>query len=109
MMEKRIEYIDSIRGLAIFLVVMGHAIAWNYGDWQQICVFSPSQPKSYWVGGVVWQVIYSFHMALFFMVSGFLSGVSLVSRETYLGNMEEDRAFVYSIYCHYWFSARCWF
>ena len=80
-MEKRIEYIDSIRGLAIFLVVMGHAIAWNYGDWQQICVFSPSQPKSYWVGGVVWQVIYSFHMALFFMVSGFLSGVSLVSRE----------------------------
>lgn len=64
---------------------MGHAIAWNYGDWQQICVFSPSQPKSYWVGGVVWQVIYSFHMALFFMVSGFLSGVSLVSRETYLG------------------------
>ena len=81
MMEKRIEYIDSIRGLAIFLVVMGHAIAWNYGDWQQICVFSPSQPKSYWVGGVVWQVIYSFHMALFFMVSGFLSGVSLVSRE----------------------------
>ena len=29
-------------------------------------------------GGVMWQVIYTFHMALFFMVSGFLLVISLV-------------------------------
>ena len=28
-MKQRIEYIDAIKGLAIFLMVMGHAIAWK--------------------------------------------------------------------------------
>ena len=73
-MGKRIEYIDAIRGFAIILVVMAHAIAWNYPDWHKICLFNQTQPVNIMAGGVVWQVIYSFHMALFFMVSGYLSG-----------------------------------
>jgi fucose 4-O-acetylase-like acetyltransferase len=80
-MNKRLEYIDTIRGFAIFLVVIGHAIACSYQDWQEVCFFSQTQPQEYMVGGVVWQIIYSFHMALFFMVSGYLSGISNVSRE----------------------------
>jgi len=72
-MKQRIEYIDAIKGLAIFLMVMGHAIAWNYEDYNTICIFYPEQSINVKVGGVIWQLIYSFHMPLFFMVSGFLT------------------------------------
>ena len=72
-MKQRIEYIDAIKGLAIFLMVMGHAIAWNYEDYNAICNFHPEQPINIKMGGVIWQLIYSFHMPLFFMVSGFLT------------------------------------
>lgn len=82
-MAQRIDYIDGIRGFAIILVVVGHAIAWNYPDWHEVCLFSQTQSKEYMVGGVVWQLIYSFHMALFFMVSGYLSGTSIVDKQNY--------------------------
>jgi len=80
-MKKRLEYIDAIRGLAILLMVMGHAIAWSYEDWNVICIFNQSQPSNIMAGGFVWQIIYSFHMALFFMVSGYLSGNSTVTKD----------------------------
>ena len=80
-MAQRINYIDGIRGFAIILVVVGHSIAWNYPDWHEVCLFSQSQPQELMVGGVVWQLIYSFHMALFFMVSGYLSGISIVDKQ----------------------------
>lgn len=70
---KHIEYIDSIKGFAIFLMVMGHAIAWNYVDWNEVCVYDIEQPLNVKIGGLIWQLIYSFHMPLFFMVSGYLS------------------------------------
>lgn len=73
MEKKRIEYLDAIKGFAIILVVMAHAIAWNYVDYTEICVYSPHQPMNVKMGGVIWQIIYSFHMPLFFMVSGYLS------------------------------------
>lgn len=82
-MAQRIDYIDGIRGFAIILVVVGHTIAWNYPDWQEVCFFSQVQSKELMVGGVVWQLIYSFHMALFFMVSGYLSGTSIVDKQNY--------------------------
>lgn len=73
MEKKRIEYLDAIKGFAIFLMVMGHVIAWNYVDYSRICIYDPDQSINVKMGGVVWQLIYSFHMPLFFMVSGFLS------------------------------------
>lgn len=82
-MAQRINYIDGIRGFAIILVVVGHSIAWNYPDWHEVCLFSQTQPKELMVGGVVWQLIYSFHMALFFMVSGYLSGTSIVDKQNF--------------------------
>ena len=87
-MRQRIDYIDAIRGFAIILVVMGHAIAWSYTDWHEVCLFSPIQPVNYMVGGVIWQVIYSFHIALFFMVSGFLSGDLMVSKNNIWGKVK---------------------
>lgn len=86
-MHQRIEYLDSIRGFAILLVVMGHAIAWNYSDWHEVCLFSQTQSKEYMVGGVVWQLIYSFHMALFFMVSGYLSGISAITKDNIISRI----------------------
>lgn len=73
MEKKRIEYLDAIKGFAIILMVMGHVIAWNYSDYNEVCVYNPSQPINVKMGGVVWQLIYSFHMPLFFMVSGYLA------------------------------------
>lgn len=54
-MKTRIEYIDAIRGFAIILVVIGHLIQLNYTDAFQDKIFN---------------VIYSFHMPLFFFISG---------------------------------------
>lgn len=87
MTERRLEYIDAIRGFAIVLVVMGHAIAWNYSDWHEVCLFSQTQSKEYMVSGVVWQLIYSFHMALFFMVSGYLSGISAITKDNIISRI----------------------
>lgn len=57
MTTKRIEYIDEIRGLAIILVVVGHLIQFNG--------VSTNNP--------VFEFIYSFHMPLFFAISGYIT------------------------------------
>ena len=56
-MKQRIEYIDAIKGLAIFLMVMGHAIAWNYDDYNAVCNFHPEQTINVKMGGAIWQLI----------------------------------------------------
>jgi len=48
MSEERLDYIDLIKGFGIFLVILGHAMI----------------PRSPW--------IYSFHVPLFFFISGFM-------------------------------------
>lgn len=64
-MNTRIEYIDSVKGIAILLVVMGHVIANFFPSWKVALNETPS--AMYW-----WSFIYSFHMPLLFFVSGFL-------------------------------------
>ena len=60
------DYIDSLKGIAIILVVVGHCIAWNYSDFNTTIL--ESKPSDmFW-----WHLIYSFHMPLFFWISGFL-------------------------------------
>ena len=50
-MKKRMDYLDVAMGIAMFLVVMGHAaLAYDTPYWRV--------------------AIYSFHMPLFFLVSG---------------------------------------
>ena len=89
-MSHRIEFIDNIRGFAILLVVIGHAIACSYQDWREVCIFSQTQSREYMVSGAIWQVIYSFHMALFFMVSGYLSGISNITRNN-IGSLLKNK------------------
>ena len=47
---------DFLRGIAIFLVVLGHTIQWMDPDWKHNLLF---------IG------IYSFHMPLFMFISGY--------------------------------------
>lgn len=55
---KRNELIDLLKGVAIFLVVMGHAVQWLSG---------------YDTSNRLFIAIYSFHMPLFMFLSGFVS------------------------------------
>lgn len=69
MKGKRIEYIDQIKGLAIFLVVLAHIMAWTYQSWE-VALQHKSVAPMLW-----WRIIYSFHMPLFFCVSGYLCSI----------------------------------
>jgi len=64
MKTERIGYMDALRGLAIFLMVMGHVLAWLYIDSKQ--AFATNL-----YSGLLWEFIYSFHMPLFMFVSGY--------------------------------------
>lgn len=57
-MSKRIEYIDIAKGIGILLVVLGH------NDFEVISVF-------------VQRLIYSFHMPLFFFLSGYFLNTAI--------------------------------
>ena len=57
-MSKRIEYIDIARGIGILLVVLGH------NDFGYISLFG-------------YKLIYSFHMPLFFFLSGYFLNASI--------------------------------
>lgn len=71
-MEKiRLQYLDEIKGFAIILMVLAHAIAWSFEDWRPVMNPVVSTPNLV-QAGLIWKFIYSFHMALFFLVSGYL-------------------------------------
>src|SRR5689334_23587470 len=57
-MSKRIEYMDIARGIGILLVVLGH------NDFEVLSLFAR-------------QLIYSFHIPLFFFLSGYFVNTSL--------------------------------
>lgn len=63
-MEKREEWIDFAKGIAILLVVIGHV---NLG-FLQANMFQPQQELMKYLHFT----IFSFHMPLFFMISGYL-------------------------------------
>lgn len=70
-MQKRYKEIDLAKGFAIILAVLGHA--------------APDAVKGFWIAGndsfsaSLHQLIYSFHMPLFFACSGFLLYPKLAS------------------------------
>lgn len=64
MSKKRIAYLDAIKGLALLLVIIGHIM-------QKFLNFS-YYPRSNELIRLFYEVIYSFHMPLFMLVSGFL-------------------------------------
>jgi fucose 4-O-acetylase-like acetyltransferase len=55
-MKERLIYVDQIKGIAILLVIMGHLIQFN----------------GLGTDNAVFEFIYSFHMPLFFIISGYI-------------------------------------
>lgn len=64
MTKKRNEFIDIIKGVAIILVVIGHCI--QYGSGKEFFV------SNNFFHNPLFKFIYSFHMPLFMLVSGYL-------------------------------------
>lgn len=74
-MAQRITYLDSLRGGGILLVIIGHLIQYNYESSVQNGIFN---------------FIYSFHMPLFF----FLSGCTRALQEKKKGNIQSWKGLV---------------
>lgn len=64
MAEKREKLPDVLRGFAIILVVLGHCIQEGSGE--------GFRAEALYFGDRLYQFIYSFHMPLFMMISGYL-------------------------------------
>lgn len=57
--ERRVKYIDAMRGASILLVVLGHILNIGTGNYDE--------------NELLHRIIYSFHMPLFFFISGMVS------------------------------------
>ena len=57
-MKQRLLYLDNLKGFLIILVILGHCIEYGTESFDENTLF---------------KIIYSFHMPLFFMISGYLS------------------------------------
>lgn len=62
--SQRSKSIDILKGIAIFLVVLGHAIQYGNG----IDYLSNQN----FFDNLIFKIIYSFHMPLFMLISGYL-------------------------------------
>ena len=69
--HERIQWIDALKGFAILLVVFAH-VAERYYKFDLESTATP-------VFQTIYNVIYSFHMPLFFMISGFLFQLSYMT------------------------------
>ena len=65
-------FLDILKGIAIFLMVLAHILAWSFQDssflQQPLSVLSHNEQNA----AFVYKIIYSFHMPLLFFVSGYL-------------------------------------
>lgn len=73
-MEKRVVWLDSLKGLLIILVVFAHCLAQIIGN--------DAANNNYW-----WCLIYSFHMAAFMSVSGYLQYRPTATKQKTIGTM----------------------
>lgn len=63
-MEKRNEFLDIIKGIAIIFVIIGHCI--QYGSGSQFYL------QELYFSNSLFKFIYSFHMPIFMIISGYL-------------------------------------
>ena len=76
----RNKFVDVLKATAIFLVVMGHCIQYGSGnDYYVECTFFENS---------LFKFIYSFHMPLFMLISGYLFAFSLKKR-TWISNIKK--------------------
>ncbi|MCQ2437174.1 MAG: acyltransferase, partial [Clostridia bacterium] len=75
MAKRHYHRVDLLKGIAILLVVAGHALDYNTA--------SHVGEHFLWRDYLFW-LIYSFHMQLFFALSGFLDGGSSADRLSFI-------------------------
>ena len=68
----RLQYVDLLKGFAIFLMVMGHFLSWQWGG-----SLNSSMPTGVLYINRLVNFIYSFHMPLFFFLSGYVFNMSM--------------------------------
>lgn len=73
MKNNRIQYIDFVKGIAILLVILGHVM--NHG-------------KDNSINQLIYSSIYSFHMPLFFIISGYFLKRSTLTQTTIVKNIK---------------------
>lgn len=84
--KARNPYADMVRGFAIILVVLGHCIQEGRG-----LAFRTNQ--GYW-GDELYQFIYSFHMPLFIMLSGYFAWGSIHGAKTDYEEKKQSQGFL---------------
>lgn len=72
--SKRNSYLDIAKSLGIILVVIGHCIQYGSG--------SLYFEKELYFYNILFKFIYSFHMPLFMLISGYLFGYNKIWGET---------------------------
>lgn len=77
---KRIQWIDSLKGFAMSLVILGHITQKYY----KFDLYPTSTNEI----GIIYQLIYSFHMPLFMMISGYLFSKAYINQ---IGDIKYDR------------------
>lgn len=85
----RNEIIDAIKAFAIICVIFGHCIQYGSGyQYQDNCSFFENS---------FFKAIYSFHMPLFMLLSGYLFGNSVRKRKWYQNIFKRSRSLVIPI------------
>lgn len=64
-MKNRITYIDTLKGMAMLMVIIWHSVAMQFSNYREAL----DGPKELML---LWKIIYSFHMPLFAFCSGLL-------------------------------------
>lgn len=89
-MKKRIDWLDECKGIAIILVVLGHVIS----GYMNSGLFINEQR----ILTTIFNIIYSFHMTLFFILSGYLFYVAYSKKILNAKVQAVNLIFVYYIF-----------
>lgn len=88
-MVQRLDWIDRLKGFAILSVVIGHCVT--------DCISSNNYPEYSALLRMLYDIIYSFHMPLFFIISGFVFYLSKSYKKYKIKAM--DFILIYIIWC----------
>lgn len=86
--NERIEKVDFIRGIAMIFVICGHAID----------LLLQKNIMDQKVGKIIFDSIYSFHMPLFFMISGYVAYKSQKYSEKLINSIVKNLISIYIPY-----------
>lgn len=92
--KERVVFIDVLKGFAIICVVLGHIVDGYYKS-----NLYPEQNNFFWM---LFVIIYSFHMSLFFMLSGYLYGMVYIKESIQhfkISRQIKRLAYVYCVWC----------